>query len=123
MRARRRATLSGVAALQVTLVMPVVLLLIAAVAQVASWQHAVHIAQSAASSGVEAARVRGGSDGGGTSAALEAAAQFHSLRNVQVVVARTATQVHVEVRGTAPSLLGISLPVTASADGPLEPTP
>src|SRR5258708_30049619 len=119
-----RAVQRGTAALQLALVMPVVLLLITAVVQVASWQHAVHIAQAAAARGVENARVRGGTDASGAAAANQVVGQFSALHGTRVVVTRSATSVHAEVAAAIPATLpGLSLSVHAAADGPIEAVP
>ena len=103
--------------------MPVVLLVITAVVQMVTWQHAVHMAQAAASRGVQTARVLGGTDAAGRSAAAEVASQFSALKAPDVLVSRQGGTVRVEVRATTPSLLGVPIPIDAVAEGPVEVAP
>lgn len=103
--------------------MPVLMLLITASVQFAVYEHAVTVALDAAQRGLQAARVQGGSNAAGQTAALTDAAQLGSgiLVGPAVTVTRTGGSVSVQVRGSAePVMPGITLHVAAVAAGPLE---
>jgi TadE-like protein len=122
-RAQRTAD-EGSATLEVAILAPVLLLVIFTVVQVAVFAYARSLALGAAQEGVAAGRV----DGGTSQAARASARGFldhtagDSLQSSTVRVLATATEVEVEVRGRAISLLpGFpGLPVRQSARGPIE---
>jgi hypothetical protein len=87
------------------------------------WAHATHIAQAAANTGVQAARVYGGSTSAGqqdTQAVLDQMAG-HILTGTTVAVEVTGTRATVTVTGTAMAVLpGIAVPVHATVTAPRE---
>ena len=99
------------------------MLLVLVVVQVALWQHAEHIAEAAAQRGAQTARLEGGTDSEGAAAAQSATAQLGAnlILGPRVSVSRAAGTVHVEVSGSAEAAVPfLSLPVQATADGPVE---
>jgi len=102
---------------------PLLLLLILLVVQFAMWQHSVHVAQAAASEGLAAARVQGGTPGAGQSEANVVLGQLTQgvLVHPSVRVARGANTTTVTVTGEAQSVIPfLHLPVSATASGPVE---
>ena len=100
---------------------PLLLLLILGVIQFALWQHAAHVARSAAQQGVAAGRVEGASEATGQSEADSVLAQLGVLSDPHVATRRTADETTVTVTGDAPSVLPfLHLPVRAVATGPTE---
>jgi hypothetical protein len=90
------------------------------------WAHATHIAQAAANTGVQAARVHGGSQQAGqadTQAVLDQMAGT-VLTGTSVNVQVTATEATVTVTGHAMAVIpGISVLVHASVTAPRELLP
>ena len=102
---------------------PVLLLLILVVVQFAVWQHSVHVAQAAASEGLAAARVQGGTAGSGQDEASLVLSQLSQgvLMHPSVHVARGANTTTVTVTGEAQAVIPfLHLPVHATASGPVE---
>jgi Flp pilus assembly protein TadG len=114
---------SGIATLQAVLVFPVVLLLLMVVFQFGLWYHANEVATAAAQDGVRAARVDGGTAQSGADRAntlLDQTARS-LLEHRQVLVARSAADARVEVRGVCISLVpGLHLSIDAVADSSTE---
>jgi hypothetical protein len=121
LRSRQR----GTTALVVAIIMPAILLVITSVAQVIAWEFARQAAQESAALGVEAARLRGGSDSDGARVAAQTADRFRSLHGVSVTVTHPPTGgVEVDVTATTAAVVpGLSIPVGGSATGPVEPRP
>lgn len=126
---RLRAALAGdrgAISAQLAIAVPVLLLMLLAIVQFAVWSHATHIAQSAASHGLAAARVDGGTTGAGHDATAALLAQLGDgpLRDATVSVRRGDVTARVRVVGTAePVIPFLSLPVTAEATGVIEKVP
>lgn len=113
----------GSATVEMVIATPVLLLLILLVVQFAMWQHSVHVAQAAASEGLAAARVQGGSAGSGESEANVVLGQLTdgALQNASVHVSRGRNNATVTVTGEARAVIPfLHLPVHATASGPVE---
>jgi Flp pilus assembly protein TadG len=113
----------GSVSTELVIVTPVVLLLVMLVVQFALWQHAQHIAETAAQRGAETARVEAGTDSQGSAVAHTAIAQLGAalLVDPSVSVSRNGGIVTVNVSGSAQGLVPfLSLPVHATAAGPVE---
>ena len=122
-RRRWRAEERGSATAELVIATPVLLLLILLVVQFALWQHSVHVAQAAASQGLAAARVHGGTAGAGQGEANLVLGQLsHSvLVHPSVRVTRGANTTAVTVAGEAQSVVPfLHLPVHETASGPVE---
>jgi Flp pilus assembly protein TadG len=115
----------GSAPVEVVIATPLVALLLLSVVQFGVWAHALHIAQAAANSGLQAARAYNGSAATGDSAARQLLDQTGGsiFTDRTVSVTRTATTVTVTVTGHAATVIpGVSLPVTVTVTvtGPVE---
>lgn len=102
---------------------PFVMVLILLVVQFAIWQHAVHIAETAAAEALAVARAHGGSAGSGQAKASSLLSQLGRsvLRSPSVSVSRTADAARVEITGVAQAVVPfLELPVSAVAVGPVE---
>lgn len=112
----------GSVSTELTLLVPVLLLLVMFVVQMALWLHARNVATSAAQEGLLAAQVLGGTDVAGRDRAVAFLREAGGVRGPEVSVTRDATSVEVEVVGTAPTLLPVAdtWPVRGVATGPLE---
>jgi len=114
---------SGSASVELVVVVPLVLLMLLAIVQFALWSHATHVAQAAASYGLAATRVDGGSPAAGRVATYTILAQLGDgpLRHATVSVDRGAAQARVRVSGTVvPVIPFLTLPVHGEAVGPVE---
>ena len=122
----RRATRDGDqggATVELVIAAPVLMLMILFIVQAAVWMHATHVAQSAASRAVDAGAAYGASAAQGRNAGDQTLAALGSgvLKDPRVTVTRTATDVHVDVTGTAATVVpGIRWTVHATAAGPVE---
>lgn len=108
---------------ELVIVTPLLLLMLLAIVQFALWSHATHIAQAAASQGLAAARVQGGTAATGTAGAQQVLDQLAGgpLRGAAVTSDRDADSASVRISGTAtPVIPFLSLPVHAEAAGPVE---
>jgi Flp pilus assembly protein TadG len=116
----------GSTSVEITLAAPLAIFLLLLIVQCAMWAHATHIAQAAANTGVQAARVHGGSATAGqadTQATLDQMAGA-VLTGTNVAVQVTSTEAVVTVTGTAMAVLpGINVPVHASVTAPRELIP
>jgi Flp pilus assembly protein TadG len=113
----------GEGSLEVVLVMPVLILLIASVIQFALWSHATHVAVAAAQEGAEQARLDGATAEDGRARAedflTQAAPRLIAAR--EVTVTRDAQVATVVVRGRVASVVpGLDLPVRGNATGIVE---
>jgi Flp pilus assembly protein TadG len=120
---RRRDRDAGGATVEFVIAFPVFLVLILAIVQFAIWEHAEHLAQSAARNALAAARSYGGTsaDGERQAAAILAVADHGTLANTGVAVTRSATTVSVTVTGSAEAVIpGFHFSVSATASGPAE---
>ncbi|WP_433619097.1 TadE/TadG family type IV pilus assembly protein [Dactylosporangium sp. CA-139114] len=103
--------------------MPLLLLIVMFVIQAGVWMHATHVAQAAATRAANAAAAYQRSAADGQSAGSETLAAIgHSvLKNPSVSATRTATEVHVEVTGTAATVVpGVHWTVRAVVVRPVE---
>jgi Flp pilus assembly protein TadG len=116
----------GSASVEITLAAPLAIFLLLLIVQYAMWAHATHIAQAAANTGVQAARVHGGSQQAGhadTQAVLDQMAGT-VLTGASVTVELTGTDANVTVTGHAMAVIpGMSVPVHASVTAPRELIP
>jgi TadE-like protein len=128
---RRRASVGGRAkdaeagsvSVELVVATPLLLLLILLITQFAVWWHANHIAQAAAAQALAAARAQDATAARGEdeAALVVSEAGRGVLRHPRVVVTRTGTRVHVRIDARAePVVPGLSLPVHAVADGPVD---
>ncbi|WP_075926992.1 TadE/TadG family type IV pilus assembly protein [Nocardiopsis sp. CNR-923] len=104
-------------------ILPIVFVMVLAVAQVGVWAHAQHRAQAIASQTLAAARSFDGSTALARERAEHAQTQLGGgmLRRVEVEVDRTVQAARVRVRGQVVSLLpGVDLPVASEMSGPVE---
>jgi Flp pilus assembly protein TadG len=102
---------------------PLFLLLILAAVQFALWEHAEHLAQTAASDALAVARSYGGTavDGQNQAAAILAAADHGALRDTAVSVSRGGTVVSVTVSGSTDAVIPwLHFSVSSTASGPAE---
>ncbi|OJF13150.1 hypothetical protein BG844_16875 [Couchioplanes caeruleus subsp. caeruleus] len=103
--------------------MPLLLLIVMFVIQAGVWMHATHVAQAAATRAASTAAGYQSSAGAGQGAGADTLAAIGDgvLKNPQVSVTRTATEVRVEIHGTAATVVpGISWRVTAVVVRPVE---
>ncbi|MGP4115012.1 TadE/TadG family type IV pilus assembly protein [Streptomyces sp. 4N509B] len=113
----------GAASTQLVLAVPVVLLLMLLAAQFALAWHAQHLAQTAASQGLAAARAADGTRADGEEAARATVRETAGgvLRTPSVRVTRTDTTATARVEGSViPVVPGLGLRVTGHAAGPVE---
>jgi hypothetical protein len=105
------------------MVTPLLLLMLLAIVQFALWSHATHIAQAAASQGLAAARVHGGTAAAGSVGAQRVLDQLARgpLTGGSVSADRSDTSASIRISSTAGSVLPfVRLPVRAEASGPVE---
>jgi Flp pilus assembly protein TadG len=123
---RGRGRQRGSASVEITLAAPLAIFLLLLIVQYAMWAHATHVAQAAANTGVQAARVHGGGHQAGqadTQAVLDQMAGT-VLTGTSVNVQVTATEATVTVTGHAMAVIpGMSVPVHASVTAPRELLP
>lgn len=111
----------GSVSAELVIATPLLLLLILGVIQFALWQHAAHVAKTAAQQGLAAGRVENGSEATGQNEANTVLTQLGVLSDPRVVTSRTSDTTTVTVTGDAPSVLPFfHLPVRAVASGPTE---
>lgn len=114
---------TGAGTVELVLAIPLLMLLLMGIVQFAIWSHATHVAQAAASQGLDAARVERGTSSDGHAAAAEVLAQLADgpLEDASVEVARDTDSATVRIAGTATQLVPfLTLPVHAEAAGPVE---
>ena len=120
---RPRRDQRGGTSVEVTIAVPVLLLLIMLVVQFGLWYHAEHVARSAADQGLRAARdpVRPPSSGEERAIDFLDAAGKRLIENRQVTVIRSSNVARVMVTGRVAAVIpGLRLPVRATAAGPIE---
>jgi len=113
----------GSASLEVVLIFPAVILLIALIIQFALWEQATHAAIAAAQDGVQVARLEGSTASAGKSRAEDFLQQTaRTLISSPVVTAsRNNETAMVTITGTVTSLVpGLHLQVEGSASGVVE---
>ena len=113
----------GGATVEFVIAVPVLMLMILFIIQAAVWMHATHAAQAAANRALDAAAAYGASATQGQTAGDQTLAALGGgvLKDPQVTVTRTATDVRVDITGTAVTIVpGIRWTVHVSAAGPVE---
>jgi Flp pilus assembly protein TadG len=102
---------------------PVMLLIVLTIVQFAIWSQASHIAQAAASQGLDTTRAYGGTTGAGQDQAQQILDQLDNgpLTGATVDVQRDGQSATVTISGTAESVVPfLHLPIRAHATGPVE---
>ncbi len=114
---------AGAASTELVIAMPLLLLIVMLVIQAGVWMHATHVAQAAATrvastaAAYESSAAAGQGAGGDTLAAIGDGV----LKNPSVSVTRTATEVRVQIGGTAASVVpGVRWRVEAVVVRPVE---
>jgi Flp pilus assembly protein TadG len=100
------------------------MLLLLGIVQVAVAEHAAHVLQAAASQALAATRIQGGSAAAGRASATSFLARLAggSLDGERISVTRGPAQADVQLHAhVQPVIPGLSLTISAHADGPLEP--
>lgn len=113
----------GAATAEFVIAVPLLMLMVLFVPQAAVWYHATHVAQAAANRALEAAAANGGTATQGQTVGEQTLAALGSgvLHNPHVTVTRTATDVRVDITGTAETIVpGVRWSVHATAAGPVE---
>jgi Flp pilus assembly protein TadG len=114
---------SGAASAELVVAMPLLLLMVMFVIQAGVWMHATHVAQAAATRAANAAAAYQASAAAGQDAGSQTLAAIGNgvLKNPSVSVTRTATEVRVEISGTAATVVpGIKWTVRAVVVRPVE---
>jgi len=113
----------GISAVEVVVTMPALLLAVLLVIQFALWQHAQHVALTAAQEGARAARAYDGS----TEAARARTHAFldtlgpRMITHRSVTITRTAADATVTVEGRMVSIVGfVPLRISEKSTGPIE---
>lgn len=116
-----RSGQDGSTTTELTLLMPVVLLLVLLIVQFGLWQHARQVAVAAAQEGLAVVQVPAGTAEAGKARAEVFLADAGGVREATVVAQRTDVSARVEVLGTAPAIVaGVAIPVRGLAEGPVE---
>lgn len=112
----------GAMSIEAVLILPVVLTIIFMIISGAIWFSAGNLAQAAAASAYNTARLYNATSQDGTQAGYAIANQPGTiLENAQVTVTRTATTVTVEVTGNSPTIIpGLNVAVDRTVTGPTE---
>jgi hypothetical protein len=113
----------GDVTVELVIATPLLLLALLAIIQFAVWSHATHVAQTAASEALAAARTQDGTTGTGLAAGWRLLDDLAAgpLRNPDLDVSRGADTVSVSISGEAAAVLpGVHLPVHAEASGEVE---
>lgn len=108
---------------ELVLTTPLLLLMLLAIVQFATWSHATHIAQAAASEGLAALRGQSGAPADCVAAARTVLDQLAGgpLTGAEVDCVRDATTATVRVDGAvAPVIPLVNVPVRGDAAGPVE---
>nr|WP_239160954.1 TadE family protein [Virgisporangium ochraceum] len=114
---------AGGATAELAIAMPLLLLIVMFIVQAGVWMHATHVAQAAANRAASAAAAYTGSASAGQTAAAETLAALGDgvLKNPVITVTRTATEVRVEIVGTAATVVpGIQWTARAVVVRPVE---
>lgn len=124
-RQRRGRSDRGSVTVELAVLFPLFLIVVLTGVQAAVWWHARSVALAAATAGVNAARVLGGTDADGRRAATEVATQAGDgvLTNPQIDAGGDQARVRVAVTGTAPRVLpipGLDFDVSQIATAPRE---
>ncbi|MDI6106044.1 pilus assembly protein, partial [Actinoplanes sp. NEAU-A12] len=114
---------AGAATAELVIAMPLLLLIVMFVIQAGVWMHATHIAQAAATRAASTAAAYQSSAGAGQHAGGDTLAAIGSgvLKDPSVSVTRTATEVRVQISGTAATVVpGIRWRVGTEVMRPVE---
>ena len=114
---------AGAATAELVIAMPLLMLIIMFVIQAGVWMHATHVAQAAATRAASVAAAYQSSATAGQQAGTDTLAAIgHTiLQDPTVTVIRTATEVRVEITGTAEAVVpGVHWPVRAVVVRPVE---
>ena len=114
---------AGAATAELVIAMPLLLLMVMFVIQAGVWWHATHIAQAAATRAASTAAAYQSSAGAGQTAGADTLAAIGSavLQDPAVSVTRTATEVRVQITGTAETVVpGIHWRVSTTVMRPVE---
>ncbi|HEX8630345.1 MAG TPA: TadE family protein [Catenuloplanes sp.] len=114
---------AGGATAELVIAMPLLLFIIMFIVQAGVWMHATHITLAAATRAANAAAAYGASSSAGRTAGNDTLAAIGNriLANPNVSVTRTATEVRVEVSGTAQTVVpGIRWTAKAVVVRPVE---
>jgi len=105
--ARRHGRHSGAVTAEFVVATPLLLLLISLIVQYALYEHAEHVAQSAAEEAVTVTRLQGGTIAAGQQQGDDVLSTLNNglLVNPAVSITRTSTQARVEVSGYAEQLV------------------
>jgi Flp pilus assembly protein TadG len=113
----------GSVSAELVIATPLLLLMVLAIVQFALWSHATHIAQTAASQGLAAARVQNATAAQGTTGAQHVLDQLGCgpLTNTRIDTRRGADAASIRLSGEASTVIPfLHLPVHAEAAGPVE---
>jgi Flp pilus assembly protein TadG len=113
----------GSVSAELVIATPLLLLMVLAIVQFALWSHATHIAQTAASQGLAAARVQNATAAQGTTGAQHVLDQLGRgpLTNTRIDTRRDADAASIRVSGEASAVIPfLHLAVHAEAAGPVE---
>ena len=114
---------AGAATTELAIAMPLLLLIVMFIVQAGVWMHATHVAQAAANRAASTAAAYSGTASAGQTAAAETLSALGDgvLKNPVITVTRTATEVRVEIVGTAATVVpGITWAVRAVVVRPVE---
>lgn len=114
---------TGAASAELVIAMPLLLLIVMFVIQAGVWMHATHVAQAAATRAANSAAAYQSSAVAGRDAGDQTLAAIGDgvLKNPSVSVTRTATEVRVEIVGTAATVVpGVGWKVRAVVVRPVE---
>lgn len=118
---RLRGDDRGVTTIQVTILMPAVLMWIFLSVQYGLWWHAKQVANQAAAEALDAAQTPDGGAEDGERAAREVLQQSGNLSDVVIEIERSGGEVVVLITGRAPPLVpGQPWTVSARSSGPVE---
>ena len=116
----RRWDERGSATAELVVIAPLLFFMVFGIVQFALFEHAAHIAETAAAQGVATARLQGSSAAAGRVESEQVLGQA-VLVHPQVTATRSPTTVTVVVSGHAEGVVPfLSLPVTATMSGPVE---
>ncbi len=119
----RRWDERGSATAELVVIAPLLFFMVFGIVQFALFEHAAHIAETAAAQGVATARLQGSSAAAGRVESEQVLGQIGQavLVHPQVTATRSPTTVTVVVTGHAEGVVPfLSLPVTATMSGPVE---
>lgn len=102
-------------------VVPILMVVLLTIIQIAIWYHGQSVATAAAQHGLDAARVPSGSAAAGQATATHFVDQVGGLDVTAVEVDRTAEEVSITVEGDVQALVPFfAVPVSVTLDAPVE---